>query len=113
MFRTNHIEKPINLDRGMADASIKWGLEGLGEARLEMLELGLLRSMCEARGIAISAGAHRKTCVEKLLAWKGFSSISPSVSGEAEPLGDEERSLHSPSLSSSVSCSPSPSPSIF
>ena len=51
-------------------ASFTWSLEGMGAARLQKLELGMLRSMCEARELAISGGAHRKTCVEKLLEWK-------------------------------------------
>ncbi len=67
-------------------ATAEWNLEGLGEARLASLDLGLLRSMCADRGIAIAAGAHGKTCVEKLLAWK--QRPSPRPAGVAPTLAD-------------------------
>ena len=47
------------------------GKLNLGREELEQLKLGELRSMCTERRIPIAGGAHRNTCVEKLLhmAW--------------------------------------------
>lgn len=47
-----------------------WNLKGLGQVSLEQLELGGLRSMCTERRIPVADGAHRKTCIDKLLTWK-------------------------------------------
>ena len=51
-------------------SDLPWNLEGLGKDSLEQLHLKALRLMCTERIIRIAGGAHRRTCVDELLAWK-------------------------------------------
>ena len=49
---------------------LPYNLHYINEARLEQLPLQTLRDECKKREIKNSSGAHKKTCISKLLKWK-------------------------------------------
>ena len=79
---------------------LPYNLHYINEARLEQLPLQKLRDECKKREIKISSGAHKKTCISKLLKWKKAQKAGQSRRdlGESKVRSEAYEAAKSPGL---------------
>ena len=89
----NSAEESSSEESEDEESELPYDLHYINESRLSKLSVQALRQQCikRKRGISIPGGAHKKTCISKLLEWKKDQKAAPLPFGGAEGQGPKKK----------------------